>query len=137
MTSLARMLRVRQHFPPTTPVDIRAAITVEFQKLSGLVQPGKRIAIGVGSRGITHLAEIVAAVIREVRGAGAEPFIIPAMGSHGGATAEGQLGVLASYGVTEATMGVHGIAAVSRFASSFSLRDRLCRGLPWQPCRLP
>ena len=62
--------------------------------------------MGVGSRGITHLREIVAAVLGQLRAAGAQTFIIPAMGSHGGATPEGQREVLASYGITEDAMGV-------------------------------
>ncbi len=73
-------------------------------KLRTRIQPGARIAVGVGSRGITHLAGIVAAVLAQLRAAGAQPFIIPAMGSHGGATPEGQREVLASYGVTESAM---------------------------------
>src|SRR5262249_21458551 len=68
--------------------------------------PGSRVAIAVGSRGIMRLAEVVAAVVRRLRAVGAQPFIVPAMGSHGGATAEGQAEVLAGYGVSEATMGV-------------------------------
>ena len=62
--------------------------------------------MGVGSRGITNLATIVGAVLDQLRGAGAQPFIIPAMGSHGGATPEGQRDVLTGYGVTEDAMGV-------------------------------
>jgi hypothetical protein len=100
------MLRIRQRFPETPPLDIRATIAAEFGKMRERFRPGARIAVGVGSRGIAHLAEITSAVIAEIRGAGAEPFLIPAMGSHGGATPEGQLAVLASYGVTEAAMGV-------------------------------
>src|SRR6185503_18502715 len=67
---------------------------------------GARIAVGVGSRGITNLPRIVAAVLDNLKAAGAEPFIIPAMGSHGGATPEGQIEVLASYGITESAMSV-------------------------------
>lgn len=66
---------------------------------------GRRIAIAVGSRGIARLPEIVAAVVAEVKSSGSEPFIVPAMGSHGGATAEGQGDVLMHLGVTEATVG--------------------------------
>lgn len=62
--------------------------------------------MGVGSRGIAGLPAIVAAVVEQIRAAGAEPFIFPAMGSHGGATAEGQRAVLAEYGITEAALGV-------------------------------
>ena len=87
-------------------------MTAELAKLRPRILPGARIAVGVGSRGITHLAAIVAAVLAEIRRAGAEPFIIPAMGSHGGATPEGQREVLASYGITEAAMGVPILASL-------------------------
>ena len=101
-----RMLRVRQDFVRTPPVDVRATLAHEFAKLKPLLKPGARIAVGVGSRGITNLAGIVRGVIDELRAVGTDPFIIPAMGSHGGATAEGQREMLAGYDVTEATMGV-------------------------------
>jgi hypothetical protein len=106
MNALPAMLSIRQNFRRTPPVEIRATVAAEFARLRGAVRPGARIAVGVGSRGIAHLAEIVAAVLAAIRAAGAEPFIIPAMGSHGGATPEGQLGILSTYGVTEAAMGV-------------------------------
>ncbi len=70
------------------------------------IQSGARIAVGVGSRGITNLPAIVAGVLDQLRAAGANPFIIPAMGSHGGATPEGQREVLESYGITEEARGV-------------------------------
>ena len=104
MNTLPRMLRIRQNFAPTPPVDIRATLAVELGKLH--IQKGAKIAVGVGSRGITNLSEIIAEVIAQLRAAGAEPFIIPARGSHGGATPEGQCELLASYGVTEEAMGV-------------------------------
>ena len=67
---------------------------------------GKRIAVAVGSRGVASLKEIVATVCGWLKAQGAQPFIFPAMGSHGGATAEGQRKVLEGYGVTEGAMGV-------------------------------
>jgi hypothetical protein len=67
---------------------------------------GRRIAVAVGSRGVASLKEIVAALCGWLKAQGAQPFIFPAMGSHGGATAEGQRKVLEGYGVTEAAMGV-------------------------------
>ena len=112
MNPFPRILRIRQNFPASPPLDIAATVAAEFAKLRPRIQPGARIAVGVGSRGITHLAEIVAAVIAEIRSAGAEPFIFPAMGSHGGATPEGQREVLASYGITEAAMGVPILASL-------------------------
>lgn len=100
------MIRVRQNFAVNSPLNIQTAVDSEFAKLRLHVKPGSRIAVGVGSRGISHLSEIVAEVLVQLRGMGATPFIIPAMGSHGGATPEGQREVLASYGITEAAMGV-------------------------------
>jgi len=105
MNEFPRILRVRQNFPATPPLDIRETLAAEFARLRPRVQPGARIAIGVGSRGITNLAAIVAGALDLLRGAGARPFILPAMGSHGGATPEGQREVLASYGITEEAMG--------------------------------
>lgn len=67
---------------------------------------GARLAVGVGSRGIANLDTIVKAAIGVFVEGGLEPFIVPAMGSHGGAVAEGQAGILAGYGITEAAMGV-------------------------------
>lgn len=106
MNPLPRMLRVRQEFSRPPPFDVRAAVAAEFAKLRPAIPRGARIAVGVGSRGITNLPAIVSAVVEELRAAGAEPFIIPAMGSHGGATPDGQREVLAGYGVSEVAMGV-------------------------------
>jgi len=100
------MFGVRQNFPRTPPLDLRAVINKEFAKVRSRIKPGTRIAVGVGSRGISHLVEIITAVLDQLRGAGAQPFIIPAMGSHGGATPEGQTKILAGYGITEAAMKV-------------------------------
>ena len=66
---------------------------------------GSEIAVAVGSRGIANLASVVARVVAWIRSQGATPFIVPAMGSHGGATGRGQAEVLASYGITEAALG--------------------------------
>jgi len=106
MNALPRFLRIRQKFPAAAPLDIRAKLESEFARLLPHVRAGARIAVGVGSRGITNLPAIVGGVLDQLRVAGASPFIIPAMGSHGGATPEGQTEVLASYGITEEAMGV-------------------------------
>src|SRR5262249_10305229 len=105
-TSFPRLLRIRQNFPRPPPLDVQAQIAAEFETLRPQIRRGARIAVGVGSRGITNLREIVSAVVEQVRSTGAQPFIIPAMGSHGGATPEGQRELLASYDITEETMGV-------------------------------
>lgn len=101
------MLRVRQHFPPSRPLDIPRAVRDGFaaRPILSRLRPGARVAIGVGSRGITNLQTIVRSVVEVVRAAGMQPCIVPAMGSHGGATPEGQAGILAEYGITEAAVG--------------------------------
>ena len=74
-------------------------------------EPGP-VAVGVGSRGIANLETIVRATVSGLRAAGWEPFIVPAMGSHGAATAEGQAGVLAGYGITEERVGAPVLATM-------------------------
>jgi hypothetical protein len=103
-----RMIAVRQKFPVSPPLDIPAVVQHEFkaQNVLSRLKPDAQIAVGVGSRGITHIKNIVAEVLAALKTAGVKPFIIPAMGSHGGATPEGQIGVLESYGITEQSMGV-------------------------------
>lgn len=102
-----RLIPVRQHFPDHKIPDVSDAVRRELQAsgFSSRVQPGARIALGVGSRGIANIATIVRSVVDFWKSQGAQPFIFPAMGSHGAATAEGQADVLAHYGVHEATMG--------------------------------
>ncbi len=78
---------------------------LEAANLASRVNPGARIAVGSGSRGVANIAVIVGAVVRYWKDHGCRPFVVPAMGSHGAATAEGQAAVLAGYGITEASMG--------------------------------
>lgn len=106
--SLPKMIEVRQNFAPSKPLDFRAAIEQQFAAagLGRKIAPGMRIAVGVGSRGISNLKGIVRLVLDELIRAGAKPFIVPAMGSHGGATPEGQARMLAGYGITPESMGV-------------------------------
>lgn len=101
-----KVIKVRQKF--TTPLleNIPEKIYTEMAPFSAQVLPGQRIALAVGSRGIRNLPVIVSAVITKLKEWGAEPFIVPAMGSHGGATADGQKEVLASFGITEANLKV-------------------------------
>lgn len=98
---------VRQALDDTEIGDVRAAIAAQFRRegIGDRLRPGQRVAITAGSRGIDRIDEVVRAVVDEVRALGAEPFIVPAMGSHGGATAEGQRELIAHYGITEDTMG--------------------------------
>jgi hypothetical protein len=96
------MYRVRQKFKDTEVADISATVGAELNDLSfNTVKPGHRVAITAGSRGIADLAQILQAIVEFFRSLGAEPFIFPAMGSHGGAIAEGQVTMLAQLGVTE------------------------------------
>jgi hypothetical protein len=106
--TLPRMRRVHQQFPKDTIGDVVSA-TERALKESGClarVKYGNRIALGVGSRGLASLSAIVSTTVKVLREMGARPFIVPAMGSHGGATAEGQLETLKSLGITEVTCGV-------------------------------
>lgn len=101
-----RLTRVLQCFSGREPLDIDPVLDSEL----GVSIPGmlkdRRIAVAVGSRGIDNLPRIVSGVVRFLRAKGADPFIIPAMGSHGGATADGQRAVLESLGISSQTMGV-------------------------------
>ena len=105
-SALPRMLRVRQEFPQSTPLKIPASVAEQISRVQDRLVPGTRVALTVGSRGIANIRGIVLAVLGELKAAGVEPFIVPAMGSHGGATPEGQKRILADYGITEQTMGV-------------------------------
>jgi hypothetical protein len=100
-----RMLRLKQQFPGPTVADAAEATRQALGRLALPVRPGQSVALTVGSRGIVNIDVVVRATVAHLLALGARPFIIPAMGSHGGGTAEGQQKVLARYGVTEATMG--------------------------------
>ncbi len=103
---LPKFVKVAQKLSSETIDSIEQTIATEFKKFAHIDLSGKTIALGVGSRGIKEQRPVVAAVLKELKAVGAEPFIIPTMGSHGGGSAEGQLKVLESYGYTEANMGV-------------------------------
>jgi hypothetical protein len=124
---IPKMLEMGQSYPPSPKLDFSHVIREQFaqQGLREKIKPGMRIALGVGSRGITNLKEIVKAALGVLTEAGARPFIVPAMGSHGGATAEGQIQVLAEYGVTPETMGVpiEASMAVKKIGTAFDVVD--------------
>ena len=109
------MLVVRQKFPGRPIPDVAAEVQKQLAgaAFAARLRPGSRIAIGVGSRGIHNIAAIVREVVRYWKDQGMRPFLFPAMGSHGAASAEGQAEVLAHYGITEAAMGC---AIVSQLA---------------------
>ena len=109
-----RFVLAEQHFPDRSIADIPGHIRSELaaSDFSSRVPKGARIAIGVGSRGISNIATIVKSVVEFWKAQGARPFVFPAMGSHGAATAEGQSDVLAHYGIHEATIGVPVISSL-------------------------
>jgi len=101
---LPKMVRIRQHFD-TTHIErdeIPAVIKAEFaqEKINGRFKPGMEVAITCGSRGIANIDMIIKCIADELRERGCKPFVVPAMGSHGGATAEGQKQVCLDYNVT-------------------------------------
>ncbi len=98
---------MRQDFPHPCVTDIPAAVARALDSLPGLPArvKGKRVAITAGSRGISGMPVILASLVERLRGWGADPFLVPAMGSHAGATAEGQRAMLADLGITEASVG--------------------------------
>jgi len=104
---LPRMATVRQLLDDRRLEDIPAAIAFELSRaeIARTIAPGMSVAITAGSRGIAHVDVIVRHIAEEVRRLGGEPFLVPAMGSHGGATTAGQLAILASYGITEDRVG--------------------------------
>ncbi len=101
------LLEIEQHFDTPRVADVAQAAreALERSRLLARVKPGASVAVGVGSRGIADIAIITRAVIDTLRAHGAQPFVVPAMGSHGGATAEGQRATLAEYGVTAESVG--------------------------------
>lgn len=105
---LPELTEVRQHFPRECLMDIEETVRRELQKkeIADKVRKGSKVAVAVGSRGIRHLAVIVKTLIEELEKMGAKPYIVSAMGSHGGGTAQGQREILKSYGITECEMGV-------------------------------
>lgn len=104
---LPRMVKVRQRFPNEKVDDVAATVVEQFRRpeLRAKITPGMRIAVGCGSRGVANVAECAKTVIAELKSMGAQPFIFPAMGSHGSASAAGQVKVLDSLGISEETMG--------------------------------
>ena len=102
-----RLLEVRQVYDYPRVADVAGAVraALEASGLLTIIQPGQSVAVGVGSRGIANLLAIVRAVIDRLKAHGAQPFIVAAMGSHGGATADGQRALLAELGITESSIG--------------------------------
>ena len=105
--ALPKMTRIQQQFEAPVLTDLPAAIHTELDRINAatIVKPGETVAITAGSRGVANVDIAVKATVEYLKGLGAKPFVVPAMGSHGGATAEGQRSVLEHYGITEETVG--------------------------------
>jgi hypothetical protein len=105
---LPKLVRLRQHFERPRIDDIAGAVRASLEKLNlgRTIKPGHTVALTAGSRGIANIPLVLRTVAEFLRGLGAKPYLVPAMGSHGGGTAEGQRKVIESYGITEAYVGV-------------------------------
>ncbi len=99
---------LRQTAPQPMVTDVAGEVVRQWKgsRLAQRLRPGDRVAVACGSRGIANLAVIVRATLEYLRSLDAQPFVVAAMGSHGGATADGQCQLLAEYGISEAQLGV-------------------------------
>lgn len=107
MSIYPKIFRVRQTLESQRVDDIPGTVHAELSRLAlqKVVKPGQTVAISAGSRGIANIAVIIKAAVEYFQSIGAKPFIVPAMGSHGGGTAQGQQDILHGYGITEAYCG--------------------------------
>jgi hypothetical protein len=133
---LPKMIRVRQTFARPRVADIPRTVADTLGAARLPIKRGDTVAVGAGSRGIANIDTIVGATVRALLDLGARPFVFPAMGSHGGGTADGQLSVLAHYGITEATMGcpVRATMEVEQVGEALGLPvwlDRDAAGADW------
>jgi hypothetical protein len=124
---IPRIVRIRQKFDASKLDDPLAVLREELAKPGGVdrIRPGQRVAVAVGSRGVANIAGLTKTTIDAVKEVGGLPFIVPCMGSHGGATAEGQAEVLKHLGIDEATMG-----APVKSSMDVVQIDKLANGLP-------
>jgi hypothetical protein len=125
--SFPRMIRVRQKFDARRIADVPAEVAAQLAtlKLGNKVKPGQTVAITAGSRGIAHIGQIIRTAVDHVKSLGGVPFIVPAMGSHGGGTAEGQVQILEHYGITPEKMGCELRASMETI-----IVDRTAQGIP-------
>ena len=107
VTTIPPLARIRQRLSPQRLDDVSGAIRTGLAALGDIpqIKPGAKIAVTGGSRGVADIVPILRTVVEELKERGAEPFLIPAMGSHGGATAEGQIEMMAGYGMREDALG--------------------------------
>src|SRR5262249_53567291 len=134
---LPRMARVRQYLPADRVDDVRSDVRQKLTAFASKIKPGDRVAITAGSRGIGGLLDLLAGIADAIKSCRGEPFIIPAMGSPGGATPEGQTEILRRLGVTEAatgapihaTMETHDLGIAENGAVAHL--DRIAAGADW------
>jgi hypothetical protein len=110
--AVPRWAPVRQRVASPAIVDVRASVRAALGPVMDRVEPGMRVCVTGGSRGIDRIDRVTRAVVERLAEAGAIPFIVPAMGSHGGATAGGQRAILEGYGITAAAMGCEILATM-------------------------
>ena len=105
--SYPEMIKINQQLDEIKITDLDSHITAELDKtkMATRLEPGSKVAISVGSRGITDIVTIITSVVNWIKAHGGNPFLVPAMGSHGGATAEGQTQILEDYGLLETKVG--------------------------------
>lgn len=103
MTNYPQLFRLRQQFEGPVVDDVAGEVEQQLASLAlaEKIQPGQSVAITAGSRGIANIEIIIRGICQHLKALGAEPFIVPAMGSHGGGTAAGQQQIIESYGITE------------------------------------
>jgi hypothetical protein len=133
---LPDLVRVRQRYPVHPAIDVEAHLSEQLDKidLAGRISAGARVALTAGSRGVRDIVPVLRTLAARVRAAGGVPFVVPSMGSHGGATAEGQAEVLRSLGVTEGSVNAPVVssmevthAADSRFGAPVWVAQDLAR----------
>ena len=127
MSQFPRMFRLRQTFDARRVTDISGEVARQLDslKLNEQIRPNQTVAITAGSRGMAHIGQITRAAVDHVKGLGATPFIVPAMGSHGGGTAAGQTQLLEHYGITPEKMGCE-----LRASMETVIVDRTPQGIP-------
>ena len=103
---MPRFVRARQKFNADQVADVDQAMADQMRKFSHIDLKGKSVAVAVGSRGIRSQPPVVRALVNELKKAGAEPFIVPGMGSHGGGTAEGQAQIVEEYNCGSQALGI-------------------------------
>jgi hypothetical protein len=124
---IPQMVKIRQKFDGTKLENLTEALELELQKPGTIdrIKPGQQVAVAVGSRGVANIALFTKITVEAIKEAGGHPFIVPCMGSHGGASAEGQKDVLHHLGVTETYVG-----APIRSSMEVVKIDELPNGLP-------